>query len=86
MSVSQVLGTNIQAYIHALEKLQLDIATAADLIGVETRSTSLFSRGEPLKNRSAVFALGDRIKILKVCICCALVVIFFFDAQIAMSH
>ncbi|XP_042055499.1 vacuolar protein sorting-associated protein 52 A-like isoform X3 [Salvia splendens] len=64
-AVSKVLGTNIQGYIHALEKLQLDIATAADLIGVETRSTSLFSRGEPLKNRSAVFALGDRIKILK---------------------
>ncbi|KAL1547803.1 Vacuolar protein sorting-associated protein 52 [Salvia divinorum] len=64
-TMNKVLGTNIQAYIHALEKLQLDIATAADLIGVETRSTSLFLRGEPLKNRSAVFALGDRIKILK---------------------
>ena len=86
MSVSQVLGKNVQAYIHALEKLQLDIATAADLIGVETRSTSLFLRGEPLKNRSAVFALGDRIKILKVWICCVLVVTCFFDAQIAMSH
>ncbi|MCD9646224.1 Vacuolar protein sorting-associated protein 52 [Datura stramonium] len=34
--------------------------------GVETRSTGLFSRGrEPLKNRSAVFALGERINILK---------------------
>lgn len=50
-------------------KLQLDVATAADLIGVETRSTSLFMRGEPLKNRSAVYALGDRINILKVCMC-----------------
>ncbi|XP_057766628.1 vacuolar protein sorting-associated protein 52 A [Salvia miltiorrhiza] len=64
-TMNKVLGTNIHAYIQALEKLQLDIATAADLIGVETRSTSLFLRGEPLKNRSAVFALGDRINILK---------------------
>lgn len=38
------------------------------MIGVDTKSSSLFYRGrEPLKNRSAVFALGDRIKILKVC-------------------
>lgn len=70
-SASQVLSSNIQAYIHALVKLQLDIATAADLIGVDTRSTSLFLRGEPLKNRSTVFALGDRINILKVWIRCS---------------
>lgn len=50
-------------------KLQLDVATAADLIGVETRSTSLFLRGEPLKIRSAIYALGDRINILKVQMC-----------------
>lgn len=63
----QVLSAHFRAYIQALEKLQLDIATYSDLIGVETRSTGLFSRGrEPLKNRSAVFALGDRINILKV--------------------
>lgn len=63
----QVLGAHFRAYIQALEKLQLDIATSSDLIGVDTRSTSLFSRGrEPLKNRSAVFALGERINILKV--------------------
>ncbi|XP_058067919.1 vacuolar protein sorting-associated protein 52 B isoform X3 [Magnolia sinica] len=62
----EVLSAHFRAYIQALEKLQLDIATANDLIGVETRSTSLFSRGrEPLKNRSAVFALGERINILK---------------------
>lgn len=70
ISVLQVLSTNIRAYIQALEKLQLDIATSNDLIGVDTRSTSLFLRGrEPLKNRSAVFALGERINILKVLIC-----------------
>ncbi|KAH6810870.1 Vps52 / Sac2 family [Perilla frutescens var. frutescens] len=40
-------------------------ATTTDLIGVDTRSTSLFSRGEPLKNWSAVFSLRDRINILK---------------------
>lgn len=63
----QVLSAHFRAYIQALEKLQLDIATSSDLIGVDTRSTSLFSRGrEPLKNRSAVFALGERINILKV--------------------
>lgn len=63
----QVLSAHFRAYIQALEKLQLDIATSSDLIGVETRNTSLFSRGrEPLKNRSAVFALGERRKILKV--------------------
>lgn len=64
---SQVLSAHFRAYIQALEKLQLDIATSSDLIGVETRSSGLFStRREPLKNRSAVFALGDRINILKV--------------------
>lgn len=65
-TMNKVLSAQFLAYIQALEKLQLDIATSSDLIGVEARSTSLFSRGrEPLKNRSAVFALGDRINILK---------------------
>ncbi|GLT80319.1 hypothetical protein SLA2020_517650 [Shorea laevis] len=65
-TMNKVLSAHFRAYIQALEKLQLDIATSYDLIGVETRSTSLFSRGrEPLKTRSAVFALGDRINILK---------------------
>lgn len=65
-TMNKVLSAHFRAYIQALEKLQLDIATSSDLIGVEARSTSLFSRGrEPLKNRSAVFALGDRINILK---------------------
>ncbi|KAL9861822.1 Vacuolar protein sorting-associated protein 52 B [Arabidopsis thaliana] len=65
-TMNKVLSAHFRAYIQALEKLQLDIATAYDLIGVETRTTGLFSRArEPLKNRSAVFALGDRIKIIK---------------------
>ncbi|KAH9781919.1 vacuolar protein sorting-associated protein 52 A [Citrus sinensis] len=65
-TMNKVLSAHFRAYIQALEKLQLDIATSSDLIGVEARSTGLFSRGrEPLKNRSAVFALGDRINILK---------------------
>eukprot|EP00262_Sarcandra_glabra_P008290 TRINITY_DN21642_c0_g1_i1.p1 TRINITY_DN21642_c0_g1~~TRINITY_DN21642_c0_g1_i1.p1 ORF type:complete len:707 (+),score=131.09 TRINITY_DN21642_c0_g1_i1:195-2315(+) len=65
-TMNKVLSAHFRAYIQALEKLQLDIATSNDLIGVEARSTSLFSRGrEPLKNRSAVFALGERINILK---------------------
>ncbi|XP_022938844.1 vacuolar protein sorting-associated protein 52 A isoform X1 [Cucurbita pepo subsp. pepo] len=65
-TMNKVLSAHFRAYIQALEKLQLDIATSSDLIGVEARSSGLFLRGrEPLKNRSAVFALGDRIKILK---------------------
>ncbi|XP_059446480.1 vacuolar protein sorting-associated protein 52 A-like isoform X1 [Corylus avellana] len=65
-TMNKVLSAHFRAYILALEKLQLDIATSSDLIGVETRSSGLFLRGrEPLKNRSAVFALGERIKILK---------------------
>ncbi|KAI9072179.1 hypothetical protein K1719_045846 [Acacia pycnantha] len=65
-TMNKVLSAHFRAYIQALEKLQLDIATSNDLIGVETRSTGLFTRvWEPLKNRSAVFALGDRINILK---------------------
>ncbi|KAI8568665.1 hypothetical protein RHMOL_Rhmol02G0218300 [Rhododendron molle] len=65
-TMNKVLSAHFRAYIQALEKLQLDIATSSDLIGVDTRSSGLFSRGrEPLKNRSAVFALGERITILK---------------------
>ncbi|KAE8682107.1 Vacuolar protein sorting-associated protein 52 A [Hibiscus syriacus] len=65
-TMNKVLSAHFRAYIQALEKLQLDIATSSDLIGVETRSTGLFSRGrEPLKNRSAVFALGERLNVLK---------------------
>lgn len=65
-TMNKVLSSHFRAYIQALEKLQLDIATSTDLIGVETRSTGLFLRGrEPIKNRSAVFALGERINILK---------------------
>ncbi|CAI0400895.1 unnamed protein product [Linum tenue] len=65
-TMNKVLSACFRAYIQALEKLQFDIATSSDLIGVETGSIGLFSRvREPLKNRSAVFALGDRINILK---------------------
>nr|CAD1839513.1 unnamed protein product [Ananas comosus var. bracteatus] len=65
-TMNKVLSAHFRAYIQALEKLQLDIASATDLIGVETRSASLFSRGkETLKSRSSVFALGERINILK---------------------
>ncbi|XP_010553243.1 PREDICTED: vacuolar protein sorting-associated protein 52 A-like [Tarenaya hassleriana] len=65
-TMNKVLSAHFRAYIQALEKLQLDIAASNDLIGIETRSTGLFSIvREPLKNRSAVFALGERISILK---------------------
>ncbi|KAJ1296691.1 hypothetical protein BS78_01G321600 [Paspalum vaginatum] len=66
-TMNKVLSAHFRAYIQALEKLQMDIATSTDLLGVETRSTGfLFSIGkEPLKPRSSVFALGDRINILK---------------------
>ncbi|XP_028059467.1 vacuolar protein sorting-associated protein 52 A isoform X2 [Camellia sinensis] len=65
-TMNKVLSAHLRAYIQALEKLQLDIVTSSDMIGVEARSTGFFSRGrESLKNRSAVFALGERINILK---------------------
>ncbi|CAN6284348.1 unnamed protein product [Urochloa humidicola] len=66
-TMNKVLSAHFRAYIQALEKLQMDIATSTDLLGVETRSTGfLFSIGkEPLKTRSSVFALGERINILK---------------------
>jgi len=65
--MNKVLSAHFRAYIQALEKLQMDIATSTDLLGVETRSTGfLFSIGkESLKTRSSVFALGERINILK---------------------
>ncbi|XP_039134787.1 LOW QUALITY PROTEIN: vacuolar protein sorting-associated protein 52 A-like [Dioscorea cayenensis subsp. rotundata] len=64
-TMSKILSAHFHAYIQAMGKLQLDIATASDLIGVEARSTGLSLSREPLKNGSAVFALGDRINILK---------------------
>ncbi|KAJ7547393.1 hypothetical protein O6H91_08G084000 [Diphasiastrum complanatum] len=66
-TMNKVYSTHFRTYIQALEKLQLDIVTRNDLLGVEdSRSTGLFSRGrESLKNRSAVFALGDRANMLK---------------------
>ncbi|CAA7052315.1 unnamed protein product [Microthlaspi erraticum] len=65
-TMNKVLSAHFRAYIQELEKLQLDIATSYDLIGMETRSTGLFSRAsEPLKNRCSLFSLGERIKIVK---------------------
>lgn len=65
-TMNKVLSAHFRAYIQALEKLQLDVATSSDLIGIEASSFGLFSRArEPLKNRSAVFALGERISVLK---------------------
>ncbi|KAF5177700.1 Vacuolar protein sorting-associated protein 52 a [Thalictrum thalictroides] len=58
-TVNKVLSAHFRAYIQALERLQMDIATSSDLIGVEARVTSLFSRRrKPLKNRSAVLHWG----------------------------
>ncbi|XP_039134325.1 vacuolar protein sorting-associated protein 52 A-like, partial [Dioscorea cayenensis subsp. rotundata] len=65
-TMDKIISAHVHAYIQAMEKLQLDLATSSDLIGVETKSTGLFLRGkEPSKNHSSVFALGDRINILK---------------------
>ncbi|KAF9600683.1 hypothetical protein IFM89_011354 [Coptis chinensis] len=78
-TMNKVLSAHFRAYIQALEKLQLDIATSSDLIGVEARSSGLFARGrEPLKNRSAVFALGERINIIEE------MDIFFLAYQLSM--
>ncbi|XP_039135375.1 vacuolar protein sorting-associated protein 52 A isoform X2 [Dioscorea cayenensis subsp. rotundata] len=65
-TMNKILSAHFRAYIQAMGKLQLDIATSSDLIGVETKSTRLsLGRRESLRNGSAVFALGDRINILK---------------------
>ncbi|PKA65339.1 hypothetical protein AXF42_Ash005672 [Apostasia shenzhenica] len=65
-TMNKVLSAHFRVYIQAMEKLQLDIASSTDLLGVETRSTGIFLRArEPIKNRSSVFSLGDRINILK---------------------
>ncbi|KAL0383299.1 UNVERIFIED_CONTAM: Vacuolar protein sorting-associated protein 52 A [Sesamum calycinum] len=62
-TMNKVLSTKIRAYIQALEKLQLDIATSSDLIGIDTRSTSLFLRGrEPLKKPFFCFCFGRKDK------------------------
>lgn len=68
-TMNKVLSLHFRTYIQALEKLQLDLVTASDLLGsADTKGSSLFSRGgsaRDLKNRSAVFSLGDRASILK---------------------
>ncbi|KAL0906542.1 hypothetical protein M5K25_025044 [Dendrobium thyrsiflorum] len=65
-TMNKVLSAHFRVYIQAMEKMQLDIASSTDLIGVETRSTGIFLRArETIKNRSSVFALGGRINILK---------------------
>ncbi|KAH9626007.1 hypothetical protein KSS87_016820 [Heliosperma pusillum] len=66
-TMNKILSAHFRAYIQSLEKSQLDIATSSDLIGIEAGGgTGFFStKREPLKNRSSVFALGDRINILK---------------------
>lgn len=66
--VVQVLSAQFRTYIGQLEKLQLDIVSKNDLIGVDdSRIANIFSRKtNELKNRSAVFALGDRANVLKV--------------------
>eukprot|EP00850_Spirogloea_muscicola_P000419 SM000002S05499 [mRNA] locus=s2:102884:106791:+ [translate_table: standard] len=68
-TMNKVLSSHFRTYIHALEKLQLDNVSRTDLIGVEDSSKGaggLFARGQqPLKNRSAVFSLGDRASVLQ---------------------
>ncbi|KAK8943584.1 hypothetical protein KSP40_PGU009846 [Platanthera guangdongensis] len=65
-TMNKVLSAHFRVYMQAMEKMQLDIASSTDLIGIETRSTGIFSRArETIKNRSSVFSLGERINILK---------------------
>ncbi|CAK9874783.1 unnamed protein product [Sphagnum jensenii] len=66
----EVLSAHFQAYIQPLKRLQLDIVTKSDLIGLEDTGThhspGLFSQAwEPLKNCAAVFALGNWASLLK---------------------
>ncbi|GAQ91388.1 vacuolar protein sorting-associated protein [Klebsormidium nitens] len=66
-TMNKVLSAQFRTYIGQLEKLQLDIVSKNDLIGVDdSRIANIFSRKtDALKNRSAVFALGDRANVLK---------------------
>ncbi|XP_020574355.1 vacuolar protein sorting-associated protein 52 A-like [Phalaenopsis equestris] len=65
-TMNKVLSAHFRVYIQAMEKMQLEIASSTDLIGVDTKSTGIFLRArETIKNRSSVFSLGGRINILK---------------------
>ncbi|CAI7810000.1 unnamed protein product [Closterium sp. NIES-53] len=65
----QVLSLHLRTYISSLEKLQLDIVSRTDLIGVDDSNKlaqTIFGRaGRDLKNRSAVFSLGSRDQVLR---------------------
>ncbi|GJP63065.1 hypothetical protein CLOP_g20139, partial [Closterium sp. NIES-67] len=66
--MSKVLSLHLRTYISSLEKLQLDIVSRTDLIGVDDSNKlaqTIFGRaGRDLKNRSAVFSLGSRDQVL----------------------
>ncbi|GBG65955.1 hypothetical protein CBR_g54934 [Chara braunii] len=68
-TMGKVLCAHFKTYIQALMKVQLDLVSKNDLIAAEDLKTGgLFSRvtsKEVLKNRSAVFSLGDRAAVLK---------------------
>ncbi|CAI5474009.1 unnamed protein product [Closterium sp. Yama58-4] len=67
--MSKVLSLHLRTYISSLEKLQLDIVSRTDLIGVDDSNKlaqTIFGRaGRDLKNRSAVFSLGSRDQVLR---------------------
>lgn len=54
-------------YIEALERLQMNMATPNDLFGSDSKSLGVLLRvQEHSQKRSSIFALGERINILKV--------------------
>ena len=66
-TMNKVLAGHFRNYLSALQRLQLDLVTKGDLIGLEeSRSSGLFSRSkESLRNRGSVYSLGERREVLK---------------------
>eukprot|EP00898_Chlorokybus_atmophyticus_P000548 jgi/Chlat1/1494/Chrsp12S02039 len=70
-TMSKILSAHFRTYIAALSKLQMDIASKNDLVGVDESKSGggVFGVGrggkDALKNRTTVFSLGERAAILK---------------------
>eukprot|EP00958_Prasinococcus_capsulatus_P017996 scaffold2075_cov444-Prasinococcus_capsulatus_cf.AAC.4 len=66
-TMNKVLAGHFRNYLQALQRLQLDLVTKGDLIGLEeSKSSGLFSRSkESLRNRGSVYVLGERREVLR---------------------
>ncbi|XP_020084115.1 vacuolar protein sorting-associated protein 52 A-like isoform X2 [Ananas comosus] len=65
-TMNKVLSVHFFVYIEALERLQMNMATPNDLFGSDSKSLGVLLRvQEHSQKRSSIFALGERINILK---------------------